>query len=115
DIIKQINNNDFAKAKEQVDLFMANPKNVEKAEGWYFKGRAYNGLSNVETTAAPEALQLKNDAYAAFLKAQELDKNDVRLKMEGYQSFLNLYLGYFDLGAKFFNTKDYENSLAAFE
>ena len=115
DIIKQINSNDFAKAKEQVDLFLANPKNADKAEGWYFKGRAYNGLSNTTNIEPAEALNLKNVAYEAFLKTQELDPKDVRLKMEGYQSYLNLYLGYFDLGAKFFNEKNYDNSFASFK
>lgn len=115
EVAKAINNKDYAGAKAKIDAVLANPKNVEKAEAWYFKGRAYNSYSYEPNVSKTEAYQLKTDAFEAFKKYQQLDPKDVRLKLENYQSYLDLYLGYFDIGAQEFNAKNFENSFNAFK
>lgn len=115
DVAKAINNKDFVGAKAKIDAILSNPKNAEKAEAWYFKGRAYNSLSYEPNISKTEAYQLKKDAFEAFKKYQTLDPKDLRFKLENYQSYLDLYLGYFDIGAQEFNEKNFENSFNAFK
>ena len=115
DVAKAINNKNFADAKAKVDVVLANPKYADKAEAWYLKGRAYNSLSYDSTVSKVDAYQLKKDAFEAFKKYQTLDSKDLRFKLENYQSYLDLYLGYFDIGAQEFNEKNYENSYNSFK
>ncbi|MEX0637035.1 MAG: hypothetical protein WD135_09730, partial [Ferruginibacter sp.] len=41
--------------------------------------------------------------------------NDIRLKFEGYQSYLDIYLGMFDLGARYFKEKQYDKAFNSFK
>ena len=115
DVAKDINNKNYIGAKAKIDIILANPKNAEKAEAWYFKGRAYNSLSYDPSVSKTEAYQLKKDAFEAFKKYQVLDPKDLRLKLENHQSYLDLYLGYFDIGAQEFNEKNFDNSFNSFK
>ena len=115
DVAKAINNKNFADAKAKVDIVLTNPKYADKAEAWYLKGRAYNSLSYDSTVSKADAYQLKKGAFEAFKKYQTLDPKDLRFKLENYQSYLDLYLGYFDIGAQEFNEKNYENSYNSFK
>lgn len=107
----------FSKAKIEVDKFLAVEKNTQKAEAWYFKGKVYNSLSyDTSLTKGNLAkLNLKTQAFEAFKKAQSLEKKDELMKEENYISYLDLYYQFYDLGAKFFNAKDFENSFTSFK
>lgn len=115
DVSNKINKQDFAGAKADIDKVLTDNKQAQKTDAWYFKGRTYNGLSRTAGISKDEALKLKLDAFDAFKKAQELDNKDIRLKMEGYTSYLDLYLGLYDVGASLFNDKNYEGAYTAFK
>lgn len=102
-------------AKTGIDKFLADPKNQSSADGWYYKGRIYNAASFDSVRPKAEALELKASAFDAFVKAQTLDAKDTRLKSEDYGSYLNLYYGMYDLGATFFNKKEFDNSFNSFK
>jgi hypothetical protein len=114
DINKMMGDKKFNEAKVAIDKHLADPKNAAKSDAWYFKGRVYNSLSYDNAVEPGLAYDYKLAAYDAFKKNQELDKNDIRLKVEAYRSYLDLYLGLYDLGAKFYNNKDYKNAFNAF-
>lgn len=105
----------FDKAKTNIDKYLAVPKNAEKADGWYFKGRIYNSLSYDSGVAKKDVYNLKMTALEAFKKYQALDPKDKRMIEEEHRSYLDLYYGIYDLGAAFFNQKDYEASFNAFK
>lgn len=114
DINKKLNANDLPGAKAGIDAHMADPKNAGKADSWYFKGRIYNALSYDKTVPLEDRTLYKNTAYDAFKKTQQLDPADLRLKLEFYKSYLDLYFGLYDAGAGFFNEKKYDQAYAAF-
>ncbi|MCP9750319.1 lipopolysaccharide assembly protein LapB [Ferruginibacter sp. HRS2-29] len=107
--------NKYADAKTSVDKFLAEPKNESSADAWYYKGRIYNALSYDTVNPRIEAMGLKSTSFDAFKKYQVLDAKDTRMKEEENASFLNLYYGFYDLGATFFNKKDFDNSTNAFK
>jgi len=115
DIRKMINDKKFTEARTAIDKFMGDSKNAQSAEGWYLKGRIYNSISNDEATPVAERYQLKTDAYEALKKSQELDPKETMMKLEQYISYLDLYFGFYDLGAKEFNDKEYVKSFEAFK
>ena len=115
DVNKLLNEEKYVEAKAAIDKLMTDPKNQAKSDAWYFKARTYNAYSFSKTIPDAEKYNAKLQAFEAFKKTQELDKNDVRLKLEGYSSYLNLYAGLYDVGAGAFNAKDYDQAFNAFK
>ncbi len=114
DIGKLMEKNKYAAAKVSIEKYIADPKNAASAEAWYYKGRIYNSLSKDSTVAKQDAYNYKQIAFDAFKKNQQLDKFDLRMKTEFYKSYLDLYLGFYDLGAQNFNLKNYPAAYNSF-
>ena len=114
DINKLMEKNQFLPAKDAIDKYLGDPKNASSAEGFYYKGRIYNSLSRAGTTSKPDAYTYKIIAFDAFKQNQQLDKMDFRMKSEFYKSYLDLYAGFYDLGAQQFNDKDYTGAYNSF-
>ncbi len=114
DIGKTMDKRQYAAAKVAIDKYIADPKNASSAEAWYYKGRIYNSLSRDTTVPKADAFNYKQTAFEAFKKNQQLDKLDLRMKTEFYKSYLDLYLGFYDLGAQNFNLKNYTAAYNAF-
>ena len=114
DIGKLMEKNKYAAAKVSIEKYISDPKNAASAEAWYYKGRIYNSLSKDSTVAKQDAYNLKQTAFDAFKKNQQLDKFDLRMKTEFYKSYLDLYLGFYDLGAQNFNLKNYPAAYNSF-
>jgi len=105
----------YREAKNLIDKYFENPKKASDAQAWYYKGRVYIALSNDSTTAIMESYDLKIQAFDAFQKTQSLDKQDTYMKIEAYNSYLNLYYGFYELGAKGFNAKNFDLALNSFK
>ena len=114
DIGKLMEKNKYEAAKVSIEKYIADPKNVTSAEAWYYKGRIYNSLSKDSTVVKQDAYNYKQTAFDAFKKNQQLDKLDLRMKSEFFKSYLDLYLGFYDLGAQNFNLKNYPAAYNAF-
>ena len=116
--IEQINvlmgNNKFREAKIAIDKYLQNPKKINDYEGIYYKGRIYNSLSRDTTLPTLEIFNLRSEAFNAFLLNQRLDKKDLYLSLEMYASYLDLYYGFYDLGARQFNSKNYDGAISSF-
>jgi len=115
DINDMMGEKNYIGARKAIDTYLSVPKNQGKADGWYFKGRIYNALSYDSSLSHADVFVLKTDAFDAFLKYLPLDTKEVRMKMESYLSFLDLFYGFNDLGIFFFNDKDYKSSFNAFK
>lgn len=114
-INEMMSKKDYASARASIDKYLADSKNSNKSDGWYFKGRIYNSLSYEKSTPQSDVYNLKVAAYDAFRKYQQLDPKEVRLIFETYTSFLDLYFGFYDLGANLFNSKNYEDAYMSFK
>ena len=114
DIGKLMEKNKYDVAKVSIEKYISDPKNAASAEAWYYKGRIYNSLSKDSTVAKQDAYNYKQTAFDAFKKNQQLDKLDLRMKSEFFKSYLDLYLGFYDLGAQNFNLKNYTAAYNSF-
>jgi hypothetical protein len=103
------------KAKESIDKFMSDAKNAGKGAAWYYKGRIYNALSKDSSISLADALKLKSEAFEAFKKYQQLEPKEESFISENHVSYFDLYNGYFDIGAKEFNAKNYAASFEGFK
>ena len=116
DIREMLNKSKFrGEAKTAIDSYLSDAKNANKSDAWYYKGRIYNSLSYENGVPETELYKLRNDAFAAFQKYQQLDQKDVWMKLENYESYLNLYGGLYDLGARQYNNKNYDGAYESFK
>jgi len=114
DIKDQINKQQWEKAKTSIDAFLLKEKNAAKWEGWWYKGVIYNELAKSE--------QFKNlvsdgrmEALNAFKKYYELDQKSIQATLEQHVRLFDIYSGYFDIAAKNFNDKKFEEAYNAFK
>jgi len=116
EISKMINSGKNKQAKEAIDKFFSDPKNVAaKPEAYFYKGRAYNNYSKDSSLSPAESLKLKNEAFESLKKYQQLESKEILFILENHSTYFDLYNGYFDIGAKQFNTKNFEASLEGFK
>ena len=114
DINKMMEKQQYVAAKVAIEKYISDPKNAASADGLYYKGRIYNSLSRDTTIAKADAYNYKLTSFEAFKKNQQLDKLDYRMKAELYKSYLDLYIGFYDLGAQNFNLKNFSGAYNAF-
>jgi hypothetical protein len=103
------------KAKDALDKFLADPKNAGKAEAWYYKGTITNALSKDSGVTSADAMKMKQDAFEALKKYQQMDPKEPSLVIDKYATYFDLYNGYFDIGAKEFNKKNFPVSFEGFK
>jgi hypothetical protein len=115
EINEMMGKNQYKKAKEGIDKFLSDAKNAAKGDGWYYKGRIYNALSKDSGFTPGEALKLKTESFEAFKKYQQLDAKEISFVLENHVSYFDLYNGYFDIGAKEYNAKNYATSYEGFK
>lgn len=102
---------DWPKAKEAVDLMMANEKEQKNWEAWYYKGLIYGQLATDPAfkAANPDVWMISFDAYQ---KAMELDpkQTETFMTLRSYPIFSN-YLELQKEGNDFYNKRDYNGAL----
>ena len=103
------------KAKESIDKFLSDAKNAAKPIAWFYKGRIYNSSSKDSGINSSDALKLKGEAFEALKKYQQMDAKEEVFVAENHVSYFDLYNGYFDIGAKEFNAKNFTASLEGFK
>jgi hypothetical protein len=109
---------DWVKAKESIDLALANPKlkKDEVAEAWYLKAKVYSALSTdpATKTLVPDA---RMQSLEAIKKSVETDKaqSQVYLTMDKYTPVFDLYTGNFEDAAALYNSEKYQDALKEFK
>jgi hypothetical protein len=102
-------------AKAAIDKYLSNPKKATDADGWYMKGRIYNALSRDTGVTVVESYELKIEAFKAFQENQKLDKKDIRMALEDYVSYFDLYGEMFNNGIINYNAKNYQGAYQGFK
>lgn len=114
DVTEQMGKQDWGKAKEAVDKFLANEKNAKNADGWYYKAHIYNNLSKDEKYKSL-VTDGKMDAFNAYKKYLEVEPKAIRGTLEQHVLLFDIYNGYFDEGAKSFNDKQFGKAYTGFK
>lgn len=115
EINEMLTNNNIKDAKAAVDKYLQNPKKANDAEAWFTKGQIYNALSKDTSISNSESSSLKDEAFIAFKKYQQLDSKDMMMLLSNHESYLDLYIEYGNLGIKAFNLKSFDESLTYFK
>lgn len=114
DIRKSIVLKQYSKAKEELEKFLAKPANAAKADGYYYKAFVYNAMSLDPNAAITQSAALNKEAFLALKKYKELDPSEKLTKEEENGTLFNVYYSYYDMAARAYNAKDYEQSYNQF-
>jgi len=102
------------KAKDGIDKYLTNEKNAKKGEGWYLKSVVYNSMSR-ETNYAAQAFNLRQDAFKAYQKYLELDKDNFEGKLNQHATLFDVAFGYLGTASESFNGKKFDDALSNFK
>jgi tetratricopeptide (TPR) repeat protein len=105
-----------ADAKTQIDGALAVEKNQKIAEAWYTKLKVYNAIAANDQlrTQYPDARDQAFDALKKYVDLDEKDKKLLLLQVDGYKPINEIYQGYFQVGANYYNTGKYDDALKSF-
>lgn len=114
---------DFVKAKEAIDLCIADEKLSTKAQTWLYKGNIYYYLANNEYSAKQKDSQYQilypdapTEAYDAFVKSREINPNAEAMDMfTAKEALRQLYPLLLVRGVDQLIAKDYNGAKATLE
>jgi tetratricopeptide (TPR) repeat protein len=106
DVQEKISKGKYDEAKEKIDKVLADPKNANNANAWYYKGKIYAELARQDSTGAL-SYDAQKEAFDAFKKYQELDPKNVMMTLDQNVGLFTLYDLYYNQGVKKYNAKDY--------
>ncbi|MEP6677507.1 MAG: hypothetical protein ABJA78_20265 [Ferruginibacter sp.] len=105
---------DYPKAKEAVDKVLADPKNANSAEAYYWKSYIYNFLAKDDKTKGM-CTDCRMDAYDAMKKYIELDPAMKETSSDSNAVLYDIFYSYYDIAGKAYNTQNYELAFPNFK
>lgn len=115
DIKDLVGKQQWDKAKDQIDKYLANEKNAKKPDGWYYKGVIYNEIAKSDKyKSILNGADGRMQAFEALKKYVELDPKNIKGTIEQNVRFFDIYNGYFDQAAAAFNAKNYDTAFVNF-
>src|SRR6476620_687891 len=95
--------------QEKIDKFLAEPKNQNVANAWYYKGKIYAELARQDSTGKL-GFDAGKEAFDAFKKYQQMDAKNLMMTLDQNVGLFQLYDLYYNKGIKEYNNKDYDAS-----
>src|SRR5690349_12176432 len=109
DVQEKISKGKYDEAKEKIDKFLAEPKNQNVANAWYYKGKIYAELARQDSTGKL-GFDAGKEAFDAFKKYQQMDAKNLMMTLDQNVGLFQLYDLYYNKGIKEYNNKDYDAS-----
>jgi hypothetical protein len=107
--------NQWDKAREGVDKYLANEKNAKKGDGWFMKAQVYNGIARDSVFSKQYNGDPRAEAFAAYKKYLEVEPKALEGTMNQHSPLFDIAFGYQEVATKGFNTKKFDEALAAFK
>ncbi len=114
-VIRLVDKNKIVEAKQEIDSFEKNTKNLSNPVFWFYKGFVYQSIFESDNEAVKKlsenSLQV---AYNSYVKALETDKNKAFIDkiMTAFGYLTNEFM---QNGIEEFNNKNYKTALSNFE
>src|SRR5579875_2467713 len=114
DVQEKISKGKYDEAKEKLDKFMADPKNQNNADAYYYQGVIYNALSK-DSTHQASADEYRMQAFNAIKRYQQLDPKNVRMTLEQNRGLFSLYADYFNAAVAAYNAQQFDAAFNNFK
>ena len=114
DIKEKIQKGKFDEAKEKLDKVLADPKNQNNSDAWFYKAQIHHNMAS----ANPAELQTALNAMTRYLELEQAKDEKTRMLLstfEGHKTFFIIYSVYFKSGVDHFKGQKYEDAVKAFQ
>lgn len=104
----------YDKAKPEIEAFLSNPKNANNPEALYYSAYVYNSLAMAPGKPVAESKNLYIGSFDALKKYAQADAKATLTSEEKNSTLYNTYYGFYDLGVKSYNEKNFAESFDLF-
>jgi len=105
----------LAEAKAEIDKVLDDPKNQKVPEAWYFKGKIYGAIA-MDNTLGAQTPDARSVSFEALKKYAEIDdKQLILLTIDKFQPIMDLYQGYYKIGAAQYNENKHADAYDNFK
>gem|GEM_PF-507800 len=105
DVQRKYSDRKYDEAKQKIDEILAEPKNQNKPNGWYWKGKVYTELARLDS--GERSFEQGKAAFEAFKRYQTLDESNKLGLLEQNVGLFQLYDLFYNQGIVYYNKKDY--------
>ncbi|MDB5205076.1 MAG: hypothetical protein JWR72_151 [Flavisolibacter sp.] len=114
DVQEKISKGKYDEAKEKLDKFMADPKNSNNANAYYYKGVINNYFAQTDS-AGKLTFDASQEAFNAYKKTLELEPKNPLMTIDQNMGLFQLFDMQYNKGIKAYNNKSYDDAYKHFE
>lgn len=111
EVKEKINKGKYDEAWDKLEKVLADPKNQQNANAWYYKGIIFNNMAADSTKTDKNYRQ---EALDAFKRYHDLDPKNVMGTLEQNARVFQIYEGYYNDAIKAYNANNFESSFNNF-
>lgn len=114
DVQEKISKGKYDEAREKLDKFMADPKNANNANAYFYKAQIQKYYAQADTTGAL-TYDASKESFDAYKKTLELEPKNALMTIDQNLGLFQLFDMHYNRGIKAYNNKNYENAYAQLE
>lgn len=112
EVQENISKGKYSEAQEKLDKFLANPKNQDNANAYYYQGVIYNELAKDSTKTDKD---YRMEAFNAFRKYQQMDPKNILMTLNQNAGLFQLYEGYYNSAIASYNAQQFDKAYHNFK
>lgn len=113
DVREKIEKGKYDEAKDKLDKFMADPKNANSAEGYYYKGVIQTHYAQTDS-AGTLGYDAAKEAFDAYKKTLEIDPKNVQMALNQNMGLFQLFDMQYNRAIREYNNKNYPSAYGKF-
>jgi tetratricopeptide (TPR) repeat protein len=114
DVQEKISKGKYAEAKDQLDKFMADPKNANNANAYYYKGQIQKYYAQTDSTGTLN-YDASKEALDAYKKTLQIDPKNPLMIIDNNLGLFQLFDMHYNRGIKQYNNKNYDVAFSQFQ
>jgi tetratricopeptide (TPR) repeat protein len=114
DVQEKISKGKYDEAREKLDKFMADPKNANNANAFYYKGVINNYMAQTDS-AGKLTYNASKEAFDAYKKTLQLEPKNVLMTIDQNMGLFQLFDMHYNKGVKAYNNKSYDAAFKSFK
>ncbi|GAA4754966.1 tetratricopeptide repeat protein [Flavisolibacter ginsenosidimutans] len=114
DVQEKISKGKYDEAKEKLDKFMADPKNANNANAYFYKAQIQKYYAQTDSTGTLN-YDASKEALDAYKKTLQLDPKNPLMTIDQNLGLFQLFDMHYNRGIKQYNNKNYDAAFSQFQ
>lgn len=114
DVQEKISKGKYDEAKEKLDKILADPKNANNANAYFYKAQIHKYYAQTDTTGTL-TYDASKEAFDAYQKVLQIDPKNPLMTIDQNLGLFQLFDMHYNRGIKQYNNKSYEAAFSQFQ